>query len=94
MDTTITISKEQYTKLKIYAKNWQSLQKLSHLNHNQIRRIQYLIKTKLPNQKTKLYSIINQYKSTKDIFLLKYIINLYKTIEDNKNITTKFDPIV
>lgn len=90
----ITISKEQYSKLKKYAFKWQSLQKLNHLDYHQIRRIQYLIKTKLPDEKSKLFSIINQYKSTKDIYLLQYIINVYKHLEDHQNITTKFDPII
>ena len=94
MDENITISKTQYNKLKQYAFKWQTLQKLSHLDHHQIRRVQYLIKNKLPDQKSKLYSIITQYKITKDIFLLQYIINIYKSIEDHKNITTKFTPII
>ena len=90
----ITISKEQYKKLKQFAIQWQSLQKLNHLDYHQIRRIQYLIKTKLPDEKSKLYSIITQYKSTKDIFLLQYIINVYKLLEDHQNITTKFNCII
>lgn len=94
MNENITISKEQYSKLKSYAFKWKNLQKLSHLDYHQIRRIQYLIKTKLPNEKSKLFSIINQYTSTKDIFLLQYIINVYKHLEDHQNITTKFDPII
>lgn len=93
MNDNITISKEQYSKLKNYAFKWQTLQKLNHLDHHQIRRIQFLVKTKLPNEKSKLFSIITQYKQTKDIYLLQYIISIYKTIEDNENITIQFDPI-
>ena len=78
MNEYISISKEKYTKLKQYAFKWQALNKLNHLDYNQIRRIQYLIKTKLPSQKSKLYSIITQYKNTQDIYLLQYIINIYK----------------
>lgn len=89
----ITISKYQYNKLKVYAKKWKDLNSLNHLNHNQIRRIQFLVKTKLANEKSKLFSIITQYKQTKDIFLLQYIINIYKQLEDHKNITIHFDPI-
>lgn len=90
----ITISKEQYKKLKQFAIQWQSLQKLNHLDYHQIRRIQYLIKTKMPNQKSKLFSIITQYKNTHDMYLLQYIINIYKSIEDNQNIISKFNPII
>lgn len=90
----ITISKEQYNKLKDYALKWQTLNKQTHLDHNQIRRIQYLIKNKLPSSKSKLFAIINEYKSSKDIFLLHYIKSIYKEIEDNKYITTKFEPII
>ncbi len=90
----IQISQEQYQKLKVFAKKWKDLQSLEHLEHNQIRRIQFLVKTKLPEQKSKIFSIITQYKQTKDIFLLQYIINIYKSIEDNKNITIDFKPII
>jgi hypothetical protein len=89
----IELSQEQYKKLKLFAKKWKDLNSLNHLNHNQIRRIQFLVKTKLPNEKSKLFSIITQYKQTKDIFLLQYIINIYNQIEDNENITIQFDPI-
>lgn len=82
----IQIDKKSYNKLlllfnKVNAKD---------LTFNQIRRLQFLVKSKKSNtDKNKIFSIVNIYKSTKDIYLKCYLINLLNELEDAKNLLEK-----
>ncbi len=74
----VKIDKNVYEKLLlVYKKITQE-----HLTYKQIRRLQYLIKTKLPKEKVKLYGLINHYKNTKDTYLKVFLYNLLNDLED------------
>ena len=78
----ITIDKTAYTKLV------QLFQKVNkpNLTHEQIRRIQFLVKSKKSDiEKKKIFSVINIYKTTNDIYLRTYLYNLFSELEDGKN---------
>lgn len=69
---------------KVYSKLLEVYKKLTleDLNKKQIRRLQYLVKTKLPNEKVKLFGLINHYKNTKNVYLKIFLYNLMNDLED------------
>ena len=72
---------------KAYQKLIQLFQKVNTKNftHKQIRRLQFLVKSKKSTaEKNKIFSIINIYKSTQDIYLKTYLYNLLNELEDGK----------
>jgi hypothetical protein len=74
----INIDKKVYDKLLlIYNKLTQE-----DLSSNQIRRLQYLVKSKLSNDKVKLYGLINYYKQSKNPYLKVFLYNLLEQLED------------
>ena len=78
----ITIDKTAYTKLV------QLFQKVNkpNLTHQEIRRLQFLVKSKKSDMlQKKIFSVINIYKSTHDIYLRTYLYNLFQELEDGKN---------
>ena len=83
----ITIDKTAYTKLV------QLFKKVNKpdFTHKQIRRLQFLVKSKKSDiEKKKIFSIINIYKTTKDIYLKTYLYNLFIELEDGKNQLEKY----
>ncbi len=78
----IQIDKKAYDKLiqlfkKVNTKDF---------THKQIRRLQFLVKSKKSDiDKKKIFSIINIYKSNQDIYLKTYLYNLFSELEDGKN---------
>ncbi len=74
----INIDKKVYDKLLlIYNKLIQE-----DLSSKQIRRLQYLVKSKLPHDKVKLYALINYYKQSKNPYLKVFLYNLLEQLED------------
>ena len=74
----INIDKKVYDKLLlIYNKLIQE-----DLSSKQIRRLQYLVKSKLPQDKVKLYALINYYKQSKNPYLKVFLYNLLEQLED------------
>ena len=83
----ITIDKTAYTKLV------QLFKKVNKpdFTHKQIRRLQFLVKSKKSDiEKKKIFSIINIYKTTKDIYLKTYLYNLFIELEDGKKQLEKY----
>ena len=78
---TIKIEIDKYNKLvRLFKKvNIKDFDKLK------IRRLQYLVKKKLPKEKVKIFGIINMYQSTKYTYLKVYLENLYHQLEDGKD---------
>lgn len=76
---TIEIDINKYNKL---VKLFQKLN-VEDFNKQKIRRLQYLVKQKMPKNKVKIYGVINLYQSTKDTYLKVYLFNLYNQLEDN-----------
>ena len=73
----IEIDKQIYDKLlSVYKKLT-----FEDLTHSKIRRLQYLIKIKLPNDKVKLFGLINYYKNTKNVYLKVFLYNLLNDLE-------------
>jgi len=73
------IEEEVYKKL-IQVYNKLTLEDFTHL---EIRRLQYLVKTKRSDSKVKIFGIINNYKNTKDIYLKVYLFNLLNELEED-----------
>lgn len=77
---------------KAYDKLIQLFQKVNtkDFTHKQIRRLQFLVKSKKSDiDKKKIFSIINIYKSSRDIYLKTYLYNLFSQLEDGKNQLSK-----
>jgi hypothetical protein len=78
----ITIDKTAYTKLVLLFKKVNK----PDFTHQEIRRLQFLVKYKKSDiEKKKIFSVINIYKSTNDIYLKTYLYNLFQELEDGKN---------
>ena len=74
----IQIDKKVYEKLEVVYKKLI----LKDLSFSEIRTLQYLIKTKLPKRKVKLFGLINEYKNTKDTYLKIFLYNLLNELSD------------
>lgn len=74
-------SQEQISKLNILSKKYLEIVNIPDLTHKEIRRLQYLIKTHLKNDKVKLFGLINIYKSSKDLYLKIYCYKLLEKLE-------------
>lgn len=76
---TIEIEIDKYNKL---VKLFQKLN-IPDFDRPKIRRLQFLVKTKMPKEKVKIFGIINMYQKTNDTYLKVYLNNLYNQLEDN-----------
>lgn len=81
MEKKIEIEIDQYNKLvKLFQKV-----NVPDFDKKKIRRLQFLVKNKMPKEKVKIYGIINMYQKTYDTYLKVYLENLYHFLEDDKD---------
>lgn len=77
----IEIDIDKYNKLvKLFQKV-----NVPDFDKKKIRRLQFLVKNKMPKEKVKIFGIINMYQKTNDTYLKVYLKNLYYILEDNKD---------
>lgn len=80
----IEIDIDKYNKLvKLFQKV-----NVPDFDKKKIRRLQFLVKTKMPKEKVKIFGIINMYQKTYDTYLKVYLKNLYQLLEDGKDLKT------
>ena len=73
----IKIEEEDYKKLVRIFNKYCELEDAKRLSKKELRELQYLIKTLLPDEKVKLFGLINIYQNSNDIYLNNYVLNLY-----------------
>lgn len=77
----IELEEPIYQKMVKTTNLYLELYKKEDLTHNQIRRLQYLVKTYKPKEKVKLFGLINVYRKSKDMYLKIYCHNLLEELE-------------
>lgn len=78
----ILVEKEKIIKLNKLSKEYYNILNTPHLTNQQIRRLQYLVKSNYEDkEKQKIYSLINIYSQNKDIYLKMYCFNLLEKLE-------------
>ena len=78
----ILVEKEKIIKLNKLSKEYYNILNTPHLTNQQIRRLQYLVKSNYEDkEKQKIYSLINIYSQNKDIYLKMYCFNLLQKLE-------------
>lgn len=82
---TKTIELKKYNKLVNIANRYLKINDNS-LIEIPIKRLRFLIKTKLPKEKHKYFNVINLYlQDTKNLYLSNYLLEIYNKLEDYKN---------
>lgn len=77
----IELEEAIYNKMVKTTNLYLELHKKPDLTQQQIRRLQYLVKTHKPKEKVKLFGLINLYKKSKDMYLKIYCYNLLEELE-------------
>lgn len=72
----IEIDIDKYNKLvKLFQKV-----NVPDFDRKKIRRLQFLVKNKMPKEKVKIFGIINMYQKTYDTYLKVYLENHYQVL--------------
>lgn len=81
----IEIEEDKYKKLVKVFNKYYEFQNIKKLSKQEIRQLQYLIKTTMPEEKVKLYGLINIYKNSDDVHLNNYVYNLFFKLKGISN---------